>query len=163
MKRSELYKALRDLAKEKMPDLKIIDLQKGQFGKQAQNYPVPLPALLIEIGDFRFSNLLEHRQKGDGVIGLYLYLDMVADTLNGAERESQTIEILDRQDELFEAFEGTVISPLATPLVRQTEYKPQYTPQRAVMLRTDFTTTIDDRKTIEPNVAAKPNVTFNFK
>ena len=157
MKRSEIYKELRDRAALKLQDLRFIDLQKGQFQKPSQNYPIPLPALLIEIGDFRFSNLSEGWQKGDGTISVYLYLDLVSDSFVGAERENQTIEILDKQDELFEAFGGVTVSPLATPLVRQTEHKPQYG-TRYIMLRVDFTTTIDDGKTI----ADKPKKPFNF-
>ena len=161
MKRSDIYKELRNHAALKLPDLRFIDLQKGQFQQQAQNYPIPLPALLIEIGDFRFSNLLEHQQKGDGMISVYLYLDLVSDSFAGAESENQTIEILDRQDELFETFAGAVVSPLATLLVRQTEYKPQYG-NRYIMLRTDFTTTIDDGQTASGQTVPKPPVKFKF-
>jgi hypothetical protein len=144
MKRSEIYKPLRDRAKDQLPYLRFIDLQKGQMQDTKQNYPIPLPALLIELGDFQFSNLLEHQQKGDGKISLYLYLDLVSDSFAGAEREDETIAILDHFDELFEAFEGFAIQNL-TPLVREVEHKPQYG-TRCMMLRIDFTTTIDDGK-----------------
>ncbi len=147
MKRSQIYKPLRDLAKEKLSYLQFIDLQKGQMQKPTQNYPVPLPALFIELGDFRFTNLLEHQQKGNGIISFYLYLDLVSDSFTGAERENETIDILDHFDELFETFQGFGI-PNLTPLVREVEYKPQYG-ERYIMFRIDFTTTIDDGKKIE--------------
>ena len=161
MKRSGIYKPLRDRAKEKLPCLKFVDLQKGQMANPTQNYPIPLPALFVEIGDIRFSNLLEHQQKGDGIISFYLYLNLVSDSFKGAEQENQTIEILDRFDDLFEAFEGFSI-PNLTPLVRSQEYKPQYGKQ-FIMFRIDFTTTIDDGKDITQKTAEKPTPNFKFQ
>ena len=166
MKRSKIYKPLRDQALEGMPYLQFRDLQKGQMQRPRENYPIPLPALFIEIGDLRFSNLLEHQQKGDGIISIYLYMDLVADSFDGAELENETIELLDHMDDVFQTFEGFVV-PGLTPLVRQTEYKPQYG-TRFIMYRVDFTTTIDSGKMIErisvpkgkPEIEVKP---FQFK
>ncbi|MCL1821934.1 MAG: hypothetical protein FWG22_03830, partial [Prolixibacteraceae bacterium] len=84
MKRSAIYKPLRDKARQSLPYLKFIDLQKGQMNTPQQNYPLPLPALLVELGDFRFSNLLEFQQKGDGTISFYLYIDLVSDSIHTA-------------------------------------------------------------------------------
>lgn len=160
MKRSQIYKPLRDIAKQELPYLKFIDLQKGQMNNPTQNYPIPLPALLVEIGEFRFNNLLEHKQKGDGVISFYLYLDLVSDSFNGAERENETIRMLDHFDELFETFEGFSITNM-TPLVRSMEYKPQYG-TRFIMFRIDFTATIDDDKDMEQKMATLTPPKFKF-
>ncbi len=160
MKRSDIYKPLRDLANDKLSYLKFIDLQKGQMNVQPQNYPIPLPALFIEFGDFRFSNLLEHQQKGDGLISFYLYLDLVSDSFHKAERENQTIDILDYFDELFETFDG-FSTPNITPLVRSMEYKPQYG-TRFILFRIDFTTTIDDGKKEQQVRIKKPQTKFKF-
>ena len=161
MKRSQIYKPLRDKAKQELSYLKFIDLQKGQMNNPTQNYPIPLPALLIELGDFRFSNLLEHKQKGDGTISVYLYFDLVSDTFNGAEREDKTIELLDHFDELFETFEGFPI-PNMTPLVRTMEYKPQYG-TRFILFRIDFTSTIDDEKDMKRKTTPVTPPKFKFK
>lgn len=160
MKRSQIYKALRDKAKQELVCLKAVDLQKGQITNPTQNYPLPFPVLLVEIGDFRFSNLLEHKQKGDGVISFYLYVDLVTDSLIGAERENETIELLDHFDDLFETFEGFSI-PNLTPLVRSVEYKPQYG-NRYIMFRIDFTATIDDEKEIDRQTMPQPTSKFKF-
>lgn len=161
MKRSQIYKPLRDQALAGMPYLKFRDLQKGQMQYPVQNYPVPLPALFIEISDFRFSNLLEHNQKGDGIISIYLYLDLVTDSFDGAEQENETIELLDHMDDVFQTFEGFSI-PGLTPLVRQTEYKPQYG-TRFIMFRVDFTTTINSSKMIDRTIIRKPDPEIQFK
>lgn len=155
MNRSEIYKPLRDYAREKMPFLKFIDLEKGQMKNPQQNYPVPLPALFIEIGDFRFSNYSQHRQKGEGLISFYLYCDLQSDSYEGAEREEQTIEILDQFDQIFETFEGVQIYENMSPLVRQTEWKPQYG-TRQVMFRTDFSMAILDQKTPKQTTPVMP-------
>lgn len=156
MKRSKIYKPLKDQAIVGMPYLVFRDLQKGQMARAKDNYPIPLPALLIDIGDVRFSNLSEHQQKGDCVISIYLYMDLVTDSFDSAEMENETIELLDHMDDVFQTFEGLAI-PGLTPLVRQTEYKPQYG-TRFIMYRVDFTTTLDSGKKIEQTTTTKPEV-----
>lgn len=156
MKRSKIYKPLRDQAIKGMPYLQFRDLQMGQMNKPRENYPIPLPALFVEIGDVRFSNLLEHQQKGDLTISIYLYMDLVTDSFDSAELENETIELLDHMDDVFQTFEGFAV-PGLTPLVRQTEYRPQYG-IRFIMFRVDFTTTLDSGKVIESNSTPKPEV-----
>ncbi|WP_165027079.1 hypothetical protein [Dysgonomonas sp. ZJ279] len=168
MKRSQIYKPLRDQAIKGMPYLKFRDLQKNQMHAPVQNYPIPLPAIFIEIGDIRFSNLLEHDQKGDSVISIYLYLDLVTDSFDGAEGENETINLLDRMDDVFQTFEGFAV-PGMTPLVRLTEFKPQYG-TRFILYRVDFTTTVDSHKeqggmfipTPDPDIRSKVVNDFKF-
>lgn len=162
MKRSDIYKAIRNKASE-LTYLKSKDLQKGQFQKEKDTYPLPLPALLVEFSDFRFKSQLEHTQIGEGIVSLFLYLNLVTDSFKGAEREDETIEILDRFDDLFQTFEGLSI-PGLSPLVRVTEFKPQYG-NRYIMFRVDFSTSVDDAKTIVRQTTAKPepDIAPNFK
>lgn len=160
MKRSKIYKPLRDQAIVGMPYLQFRDLQKGQMNKPRENYPIPLPALFIEIGDVRFSNLLEHQQKGEVMISMYLYMDMVTDSFDTAELENETIELLDHMDDVFQTFEGFAV-PGLTPLVRQTEYRPQYG-ARFIMFRVDFTTTLDSGKVNNNKMMPLPDPDFDF-
>ncbi|NDW10457.1 hypothetical protein [Dysgonomonas sp. 520] len=161
MKRSKIYKPLRDQAIKGMPYLKFRDLQKKQMHNPRQNYPIPLPALFIEISDIRFSDLLEHHQKGEATIGIYLYMDIVTDSFDGAELENETIELLDHMDDVFQTFEGFCV-PGMTPLVRQTEYKPQYG-ERYIIFRVDFSTTIDSHKMMSNQTVSKPDPDINSK
>lgn len=144
MKRSIIYKAIRDKAKSELDYLQFIDLQKGQMKNPRRNYPVPLPALFVEIGNFRFSNMLDDAQKGDGLITISLYIDINSDSFDGAESENETIELLDHFDELFETFQGLSIEN-CTPLVRETEAKPQYG-TRFILFEVSFSTSVDDAK-----------------
>lgn len=146
-KRSDIYKALRDHAKAGLTNLKFLDLQKGQFQDIKKNYPVPLPALLIELSDYRYSNAGEFLQKGDGIISIYLYQNNFADSFLGAERESESISLLDNFDDIYQVFEGFAIDGI-TPLNRVVEYKPQYG-LKWIMFRVDFRSVREEQKAIE--------------
>ena len=43
---------------------------------------------------------------GEMTVSVSLYLDLVTDSFNGAEQKTETIALLDKQDELFEALDG---------------------------------------------------------
>lgn len=159
MLRSNLYKAIRDHSKNALPYLQTRDLQKGQLINPKQNYP--LPAMLVEFQGFRFTNLLEYKQKGDGTISIYLYLDLVTDSLEGAEQENETIELLDYMDGIFQAFEGFKIEGM-TPLNRTSEAKPQYG-EKFIMFRVDFTTTVDDEKIKDSITIPRPDPDISSK
>ena len=162
MKRSTLYKALRGHSAQLDYKKLYVDLQKGQMDRPKKNYPIPLPALFIELGDFRFKPLLEESQKGSGTITLYLYQDIVSDTFKGAERENQTTDLLDHFDDLYQTFEGFSIDGI-TPLVRETEYKPQYG-ERYILFKIDFSTSIDTRRITNKKTAhPEPDIIPKYK
>ena len=139
MIRSKVYKSIRDRLKEKMQALVYVDLQKGQLSKKQQNYPVPLPACLVELNSANWTNTTGG-QLGEPKISLYLYLDLVTDSFDGSELENETIEILDAQDELYEimqGFSGEDFSPLSRTSDMIYEYGERY-----VCYRMDFQTTL---------------------
>ncbi len=157
--RSEVYKQIRDKLKQGMPALQYVDLQKGQMNNKPQNYPVPLPACLVE---FRQPNWSESTggQLGDCYIRFYLYIDHVTDSFDGAELENETIELLDNLDELYElmqGFSGENFNPLNRITDDIVEYKDRY-----VCYRTDFRTTLFHNDKIE-KTAKKPEVKMNYK
>lgn len=161
MKRSEIYTAIRDEAAAKLAP-KWIDLQKGQMRQQKENYPFPFPALLIEIGDFNFSQMAEYTQKGVGLVSLYLIKSNLTDTFKGAKKEELAIELLNSFDSLFQTFEGFTIGEM-TPLVRVKEYKPEYG-NKYIMFRADFSTSLDDAKQVTKQKAKpKPDIAAKFK
>ncbi|MDD3079099.1 MAG: hypothetical protein PHH37_08345 [Paludibacter sp.] len=162
MNRSEKYKSIRDRATQKLTWLKFVDLQKGQFNNLTENYPFPLPALLIEFSDFTFSNESEHAQKGDGSISVYLYVGSLSDTFKGSEREDATLSILDKFDDLFQAFEGFSVDDMK-PLNRIREYKPVYG-KKYIMFKAEFTTLIDSKLNVNvQKVKPEPDIAPKFK
>lgn len=116
-------------------------MEKGQMQNPANNYPLPLPALLFEFGDISFSNLGEQAQKGTLLVTMNLYHDLVTDSFEGAELENFTINMLNRFDGIYRTFETFGI-PGITPLNRTVEYKPAYG-KRYILFKVEFRTTID--------------------
>jgi hypothetical protein len=149
MKKSDLYKSIRDIAKAGITDLEFVDLQKGQFKRIKENQPVPLPALLIEFRGGSFSEMARNSQMGDVTIAIYFYLDLVTDSFDGAESEEETIELLDRQDDVYRVFQGQSCE-LFSKLIRTNEEPPQYG-ERYIMFRTDFSTNV--KEILEPVLA----------
>ena len=138
--RSEIYKAIRDRLKEQLPALQFIDLQKGQFVQPAQNYPVPLPAALVNITPANWSNMEAGRQMGETTVSVSLYCDLVTDSFDGAEQEAETVAMLDMQDAVFDALEG-FDGENFNPLNRTDEQAPQYG-TRCVCYTINFKTVI---------------------
>ena len=157
--RSEAYKAIRDRIKAVMPEMAFIDLQKGQFRNMLANYPIPMPACLVEFKQINWTNTAG-AQQGDCVISLYYYENLVTDSFDSAEQENQTIELLDRLDATFEkmqGFSGEVFNPLSR-IADSMEYGKRY-----VCFRTDFQTTVFHPKPNATQSIQKPNVKLKIK
>lgn len=105
MKKKEIYLAISAQAKQVMPEFKYIDLDRGQEKDEGSNYPVPYPFLLIEFGEFEYSDLLEGNQLASGDIILKARRSLLSDTYMGAPI-SNAMDILDFEDEIFQAFQG---------------------------------------------------------
>ncbi len=143
MQRSILYKSIRDIVREKLPWIQYVDLQKGQFQKPAEHYPIPLPALLVEYADTRYSNVLRSAQLGESNITLWLYLPCVTDSFDGAELEDETLQLLDKADSLYQALHGELAGGYM--LTRITDYKPVFD-NNTVCFRCDYAITLKDTK-----------------
>jgi len=137
--RSEVYKQIRDRLLEKMSELQYVDLQKGQFTSKPQNYPIPLPACLVEFKPVQWSEATGG-QLGDSAISLYLYIDHVTDSFDGAEQEEETIQLLDNLDQLYECMQG-YSGKNFSPLNRISDAVAGYG-ERYVCYRTNFQTTL---------------------
>ena len=137
--RSEVYKELRDRLLEKMPDLQYVDLQKGQFDNKQKNYPIPLPACLVEFKQVQWSESTGG-QLGDCTISIRLYIDHVTDSFNGAEQEEETIKLLDNLDNIYENMQG-YSGENFNPLNRISDTIVGYG-ERYVCYQTDFQTTL---------------------
>lgn len=157
--RSEIYKELKAEIKAKMPDLQYIDLQKRQFEKADQNYPIPLPACLVEFKPVTWSNTIGE-QIGDAIICLHLYVDIVTDSFDGSEAEDDTINILDNQDNLHDTMQGFSGTHFA-PLNRSYDNPPQYG-IRYICYPVDFKTVITCPADQIITTAERPEPKFKF-
>lgn len=143
-----------------MPILQYIDLQKGQMARKDQNYPIPVPACLIEIKPTRWSST-GGGQLGQTTVSLYLYMDSVTDTFDDAESES-SVEILDSLDTLYEVVQG-LYGQCFNPLNRVSDAVVEYR-DRTVCFRTDFETVLlQSIENVVEQTAQTPIPKFNFK
>lgn len=160
MRRSDLYRALKERAKAAIPGLRFVDLQKGQMKDQKQHYPFPLPALLIELKGVRWSNLLEENQLGELVVRFYFHQDAQTDSFSGSCQENESVDLLDNMDLIYETFEGFATEGI-TPLVRltgDTLYE-----KRSVCFVSEFKTTINQGLFPSDGKASRPDARFKFK
>lgn len=156
--RSSIYKAIRDRLKDSIPGLAYIDLQKGQFKNKTQNYPVPLPSILVEFKSTRWHDT-SGEQIGDSVISLHYYVDIVTDSFDTAEQESETIEILDSLDQLYKTMQG-FSGEKFNPLDRTDDSTDDYG-ERFIHFRADFKTAIFEQNPETPTTQ-KPKIKFKF-
>lgn len=155
MQRSKVYIEIRDRLKERMAQLKTVDLQKGQFKNQQQHLPVPMPAALIELRPLDWQHATGG-QIADAVASVSLYLDLVTDSFDEAEQNDETLAILDSLDELNEAlsgFSGTDFGSAMRLRDGVDHYGADY-----VCLKADFRFALFDNKPVRR--IAKPNVNF---
>ena len=158
--RSVVYKAIKDRLKEAKPELEYIDLQKGQFLRMTENYPIPLPACLIELKPVSWSNIVEG-QLGDAIVSFSIFMENVTDSFDGSETEHESIEMLDAQDELYDIMEGFSGEGFS-PLCRKGEAAPLYD-KRFVMYTVNFQTEFTSSHVKEMVLVERPEVNFKFK
>lgn len=158
MSRSKVYKDIRDKLIELMPEL-YVDLQKGQLkNKKSKNFPIPLPAALIEFKSTKWDKATG-LQIGSPDISISLYLDNVTESFVGAEAENKSLEILDKIDffgEELDGLESEYFSPLNLTEDSIIGYE-----NGIFAFQIDFSTSIYVDKHIEEMVK-KPNVKFKF-
>ncbi len=153
--RSEIYKTIKKALK-LMPSLNFIDVQKGQMNRSTENYPLPLPAALVEFKPCTWSNTGD-AQIGDLLISVYLYVDLVTDSFDSSESEHETDELLDLQDLIFETLQG-LDSEYFCSLNRVSDQIVEYR-NRFVCYRVDFKTEIQQEKT---PIASSPRPVSGF-
>lgn len=160
MKRSDLYKAIRDRAKDQLPDIAIVDLQKQQLRAKAKDeFPYPLPALLVEFKNARFTNQRGTKQQSTFTVSLQYALDLNTCSFDGAELEQETIELLDKSDEIYESFHLFRIDNIAL-MSRVSESPPEYG-NRFIAFTTDFELTVFEDKVNNRQKHQVPPVKIN--
>ncbi len=156
MQRSFLYTAIKNKAKESLPWVNYIDLQKGQFRRQENNYPIPLPALLIEFTNVNYANTLQGKQTGDVTINIELYLPCVTDSFDNAELEDETIQLLDKWDEVYNVLHGFNCGQI-TKLTRTREQAADYG-NGYICLRSELVASIVDKQLSQTIKIQRPNI-----
>ena len=161
MPRKETYKVIRDRIASTMPWVKWIDLQKGQFDTPAKTYPLPLPCILIEVKSINWTSYLNKRQMGDAIVSIYIYLQVIGDSIKGTQQEEYTLSMFDKINDPFQYLTDLAESNVFKRLVRISDYIVGYKPGLAIY-KTDFSTTLYDQ--IMPPTAPLPgsNITVSL-
>lgn len=124
MSKKSIYLAIKEALKVKLPDL-FIDLQKGQFLKPSENLPVPLPAVLVEFNNIPWTEHSRISQKGDATFTVHLYQEALQSTFDESEAESDTLDMLNANSEVFKTINGLQGDDFSY-VERKSEGKPQY-------------------------------------
>ena len=152
--RRELYTTVRDRIRAEMPWVRWIDLQKGQMDIPAKTYPLPLPCALVDIKQVTWDSYTDLSQLGQTIIAIWLYLDHSGDSLKDTEMEEQSLELMDRMDDVYQKL-GDLSGQSFKRLVRSSDQVVSYKP-RMVVFRCDFSTTlidsIDQRRVLLPQI-----------
>lgn len=109
-----------------------------------QEWPIPLPAILIEIADIKWKDLTAN-EIGDVTIRIYFYQDIIGDCYNGSENEDHDLELLDKQDEVMDSLSGFTANGLFSGLIRTAD-SVERNGKRYICLRSEFTSAVLQQK-----------------
>jgi len=159
--RRQVYEAVRDKISQTMSWVKWIDLQKGQFNNLKEDYPLPLPCILVEISHIMWETFAQNRQMGKTIISVYIFNQVIGETLKNSEQESTSLKALDKIDEVFQKLSDLAVANLFKRLVRVSDHVVSYLPG-VIVHRMDFQTTLFDQ--IWPQTAPIPpaNITVEL-
>lgn len=158
MKRSEIIRAIRERATNELDWVVFTDLEKGQIKRATQEYPMPMPALLVQIRSTSFKSTAGGCQIGDMRIVLSLYQDYTTDSFTGAESETDTDTIIDRSDDVWKAMHGVRTGSWGH-LVRLSEPDPEYG-MRYMCTRQEYKVSVKDLMPAGTEIKDSPTVTI---
>ena len=121
MKRSDIYKALRDKLLSNIEGL-TVDVQRGQLNDPRREYPMPMPVALIGFSKIRWEVMADRYERGKMTITVDYYKNLVSSgAFSGAESEEETLALLDSPDEIYQALGYYSIPGLFEELYRVEE------------------------------------------
>jgi hypothetical protein len=159
MKKSELIQQLVLIAQQ-VEGIVYCDLQKMQIKRAAQDYPMPMPAVLFDITNVSFTNTAQKHQLGSLKITISAYFDLVTDSFDGAEMSAETLQLLDKSDELFEAFHGSLIPGYGN--MKRLQDLPSEYGFRYICFKSSYSLSVKDLKdtnldTVKPSIKILTN------
>ena len=89
-----------------MPNLEWIGLNKGQFARLRESYPIPRPCALISITRIKWEDDAKRVQKGTATVTVSLFLDAINDTYEGASDVDDALDLLDYSDDVYASLGG---------------------------------------------------------
>ena len=105
MKRSDVYKAIRDKLLSDIEGL-TVDVNRGQMNDPKADYPLPLPVALVGVSAIRWRTVAEMIQSGTVLIEVDYFKVICQDTFSGAEAEDDALLLLDSPDDVYRSLQG---------------------------------------------------------
>lgn len=147
-------------------EFKWIDIDQGQIDTPDNQYPIDLPAALIDVGDIEFENVGNDTQVGDCTIRIRIALDVPenlnhitpADSFqNGLDRFGLVVDVYDLIENL------NITSENFTRFTRRRQYAEKRDDRLKVVVL-EFNTSIWDVRTSKKSYTTEdsPDGTFNL-
>ena len=116
----ELYEAILARLQDQAPELKYIDLDKGQL--EFEKPPVVYPCALIGIQLPNIEQLSRYKQRCSALVTIRLATDKVAATASStpAAQRLEALAYFDLETKVFKALQGFKTANLHSELERQT-------------------------------------------
>lgn len=98
-----LFIALQERIKEKVSEIRYIDLDTGQLNEERPS--VSFPAVLISIDSFSFENLVENKQVGEGTVSFKIVTDTYSNTnsLTPEEWKAKALDVFNLEWAIYKA------------------------------------------------------------
>lgn len=115
-----LFLALQEHIAKKVPEIKFIDQNIGQYGFDDFRAKVTFPAVLIDFPNTIFSALAENIQLGVASVEIALFFDVYAQTYHFAPYDIKEIGLnyFEIEQKVFKALQGFNANGLCSPLIR---------------------------------------------
>ena len=114
-----IYSEISDRIKAKLPEVLWNDLFNNQFesmeSSENNEYAIPLPAILIEVGDIEWKTKAKQLQEGKCIIRVHIGQELYTDTYQGSAQRTASLNVLafrKKVHSVLQGFSGTEFGPL---------------------------------------------------
>lgn len=107
--RKEIFSVLRDKLQPLVTagTVKFVDINKGQLSQPEKVYPIPFPAVLLQIDATQYQHKVEDRVEGDTTITLNVAFHNHYESFVGSPNASESDDLLDLLDTIVETLAYT--------------------------------------------------------
>jgi hypothetical protein len=146
MKRSDIYKAIRDKLLVDIEGI-TVDVQRGQMG--AENYPMLLPLALVDISNIKWETVSARLQRGEVEVKVDYFKILCSGTFSGAEAEDESLTLIDSPDDISLALNAFELPFAASGQMFRTGEKALAANGRLVGYRIEFVAEVYEQLTID--------------
>ncbi len=101
-----IYKEIANHLREKLPELKTIDADKGQLADPEQAYPISYPAVLIDLDAIDWNDMGNRAQNGKTNIGITVAVLPVHQSHQNSPTLDNYVEQMEIVNQVYSALSG---------------------------------------------------------